>query len=234
MMWTLMLERKALIKLNPQKVRKALAAIAGAAERNERRGFAAEVIDVADSEEVTEDGTRKACYRARLRLEENKARTAARAQARYEKVLTIVTRRAERLGWRVVSQEGSAQLPEGGSSAPDSTPRPPFQLPDLTPEAFQGIYERDAHIRLIHDAMQTYVSTEGRKASHVLLYGEPAAAKTSLLQRFKAFYEQGGEVERVVFIDAQTMTRAGLEDWLLDRAERSDLPEVLVVEELEK
>src|SRR5439155_4753237 len=78
------------------------------------------------------------------------------------------------------------------------------------------------------------VATDRRQASHVVLHGEPAAAKTFLLRCFKALYEQGSEVERVVFIDAQTMTKAGLEDWLLQRAEEGSLPEIIVLEELEK
>jgi hypothetical protein len=148
-------------------------------------------------------------------------------------VIGILTRCAERKEWRVVGHDGSTPV-EPHDAAPAPTARPPFRLPELTAEAFDGIYERDAHIRLIHDSMLTYVSTTGQKASHILLYGDPGSAKRSLFQRFKELYEKDGDVERVVFIDTHTMTKAGLEDWLLQRAADKSLPEVLVLEELEK
>lgn len=230
MNWTVELERQARIKLNPDKVRKTLADIARAAERNQKLGFSGEVIEVAEPEAITtEDGEQMTHYCARIRLTENKARTSAKAHARFEYVLGILSRHAERKEWRVVGHDGVAP-----ADPPAPTARPPLRLPELTAAAFEGIYERDAHIRLIHDSMETFVSTGGQKASHVLLYGDPASAKTSLFQRFKQLYEQGGDVERVVFVDVHTMTKAGLEDWLLQRAADNSLPEVLVLEELEK
>jgi hypothetical protein len=63
-----------------------------------------------------------------------------------------------------------------------------------------------------------------------LLYGPPASAKTSL---FKALYEKNGW-ERVVVIDGHAMTKAGLEEWLREKAKDETLPDILVIEEVEK
>lgn len=70
--------------------------------------------------------------------------------------------------------------------------------------------------------------------SHVLLKGKPAGCKTRLFERFKAWYEKDSKAERVLFVDAHVMTEAGLENYLLDRAESGSLPEIIVLEEIEK
>src|SRR6266542_908637 len=126
-------------------------------------------------------------------------------------------------------------------------PRPALVIPELGAEAmskfFAGVYERDAHIRLIYDALRSYAdSLQAWKndnsvelaRSHVLLWGKTAGAKTMLLERFKAFLEQENRVERVTFVDMQTSTKAGLENWLLDKAEQGELAEIIVLEEIEK
>lgn len=231
MSWTVELEREASIRLNRDKVRTILGRIASIAERNQRVGLVVEGVEVDEPQEVEDSYL----YRARIRLDEGTARSPQKAQARFQRVLRLMAGKAERLGWRVTG-DASPQVEE--APAPVIAARPRLQLPELTPKvmagAFADIYERDHHIRIIHDAMRTYVSTEGKKASHVLLYGAPAAAKTSLFRKFKEFYEHGSDIEHVVFIDAHGMTRAGLEDWLFARAEENQLPEVIVLEEIEK
>jgi len=68
---------------------------------------------------------------------------------------------------------------------------------------------------------------------HLFLLGDFTVTHNStLLDRLKTLYDD--EVERVVFVDAPTMTKAGLEKWLLDKAEKKTLPEILVMEEIEK
>jgi hypothetical protein len=54
------------------------------------------------------------------------------------------------------------------------------------------------------------------------------------MERFKAWYEAGSKVERVSFVDCTTMTKAGVERWILDMAETDTLPEVVVLDEIEK
>jgi hypothetical protein len=126
--------------------------------------------------------------------------------------------------------------------------RPDFVVPALTKDAlasyFTGLYERDEHIRIIHDAVTNHVATLSAwrrdntvevARSHILLKGKPAGAKTLLFERFKRWFEEASPgAERVTFVDMQTATRAGLENWLLDRAEAADLANIIVLEELEK
>ena len=116
--------------------------------------------------------------------------------------------------------------------------RSPFIVPELTPDVYQSyfndIYEREAHIRLIHDSIQMFARTQGQRRSHILLYGKPASCKTTLFERFKIWYEQNSSVERVVFIDGPTLTKAGFENWILEKSGEGDLPEILVIEEVEK
>ena len=75
--------------------------------------------------------------------------------------------------------------------------------------------------------------------SHVLLKGRPAAAKTTLLERLKRWYDDhhkatnGRDDEVVTFIDLPTATKAGPENWLLERAERDELAPIVVLEEVE-
>jgi hypothetical protein len=59
-------------------------------------------------------------------------------------------------------------------------PPPPFDPPPLTAEVlrthFRGIYERDAHIRLIHDSVRAFARTLKLARGHVLLKGKPGGA----------------------------------------------------------
>lgn len=150
-----------------------------------------------------------------------------------DKVIELITEHARRRSWNVLSTEtfgNDVNLGEGVVT------RSPFIVPELTQEVmetvFDGIYEREPHIRIIHDSVKNYSTSGGKVRSHILLYGKPAGAKTSLLERFKEFYDD--ENERVVFIDGPTMTKAGLENWLVELAESSKLPEIIVIEEIEK
>jgi hypothetical protein len=229
------MQKYAKIRIPDETLTQVLTGIAEAAARNKKLGLAVEEVEVRLPEMVDgpEGGTRLR-YSARIRLRQTRAKSPERALQCFRHAFGVLARRAATKGWEVLGE------PPGDPASLPATrpPRPPLQLPDLTPEvvgeAFAGVYEREAHVRIIHDAVRTFVATGRRQASHVLLHGEPAAAKSTLFRAFKALYERGSEVERVVFIDAQTMTRAGLEDWLLLRAEEGSLPEIIVLEELEK
>ena len=224
------------IRVPDDTLNRVLTGIAEAAVKNKKHGLAVEAVEVLPPEVIDwpEGGTRLR-YAGRVRLRQSKAKSPEKALKGFRYAFAMLAKRAKGKGWEVL---GEPPGDPGTLPAATRPPRPPFQLPDLTPEvineAFAGIYERDAHVRIIHDAARTFVATGRRQASHVLLHGEPAAAKSTLFGCFKALYERGSEVERMVFIDAQTMTKAGLEDWLLQRAEDGSLPEIIVLEELEK
>jgi hypothetical protein len=76
--------------------------------------------------------------------------------------------------------------------------------------------------------------TNGKILPHVLLYGLPGSCKTMLMERFKKWYEADSKVERVSFVDCTTMTKAGVENWILDLVDSGLLPEVMVLDEIEK
>ena len=230
------MQKLAKIRIPDDTLTRGLTGLAEAAARNKKLSLAVEEVEARPPELVDspEGGTRLR-YPARIRLRQTRARSPEKALKGFRHAFGLLAKRAAAKGWEVLGEP-----PGEPASLPAVTrpPRPPFLLPDLTPEvvseAFAGIYERAAHVRIIHDAARTFVATGRCQASHVLLHGEPAAAKSTLFRCFKALYERGSEVERVVFIDAQTMTKAGLEDWLLQRAADGSLPEIIVLEELEK
>ncbi len=178
------------------------------------------------------------------------------ANRQFQHILGVVTKAAQKRGWTVRTHAALTNLFFGKPTAePEADDldlvvhptRPPFFVPDLTDAVlatfFAGIYEREPHIRLIHDAVQNHVVTLEKNAadpsvevcrSHILLKGKPAGAKTTLDERFKAWYEHGGDTERITFVDMQSATRAGLENWLLDQAEMGKLADIVVLEEIEK
>jgi hypothetical protein len=157
-------------------------------------------------------------YLVRLRLEKAVVRSPEAAGKQFEHVLSMVSRCAQSEGWRVLEL---TQQDRGGQD-----------------------YERNEHIRLAHDAVVNHVTTltAWRKdnsvevaRSHILLKGKPAGAKTTLFERFKKWYEAASPgAERVTFVDMQTATKAGVENWLLDKAEQGELADIVVFEELEK
>lgn len=161
-----------------------------------------------------------------------------------EILINKISSRVEKIGWAVsdsttvLEEVPTQQTQQVESSSMGS--KPPFQVPDLTPEIFEkyfgDIYEREAHIRLIHDSIKNYTYSGGRIRSHVLLYGEPEAAKSSLYARFiKWFTEYEGNVwNRILKIDSHTTTKAGLENLIIDFADTGTMPEIIVIEEIEK
>jgi hypothetical protein len=45
--------------------------------------------------------------------------------------------------------------------------------------AFGAVWERDAHIRLIHALAERFAHSGRKQASHVLLYGPPASSSSA-------------------------------------------------------
>lgn len=116
---------------------------------------------------------------------------------------------------------------------------PPFIFPELTVSVtsryFADIYEREPHLRIVHSAVKTSMESSGRVLSHVLLYGEPGACKTRLMECYKTWYEADGKnPDLVAVVDGATMTKAGLETFLLDLYKLNRMPHVLVMDEIEK
>lgn len=97
--------------------------------------------------------------------------------------------------------------------------------------AFDGIYGRAAHIRVMAAAMQTMISTKGAKRNHAVLYGKPACAKSTLFHAWQSVIGKGSYLA----INANSATQAGIESIFLDRLpEVGGCPPFVFIEEIEK
>lgn len=239
----LVLRRKTINKLNGETTKKKLKVIVGAAKQFPEHGFLGGIGRIIGPK-VQEDGY---LYQTTIRVKKEGRVQPQVDQPRLEKILMEMSKRAIAQGWQIVEQVGGLStshnhLEDDDEEAPSMErvypPKKKFVLPELTKDIykhqFAGCYERDAHIRTIHSALKTCVESDGEILSHVLLHGMPGACKTKLMEKFKLWLEEDGERDRVLFVDGTTMTKAGLENWLLELAEAKRLPEILVVDELEK
>ncbi|MDB5342483.1 MAG: hypothetical protein JWP89_860 [Schlesneria sp.] len=254
MRWEILLQRQTKNRLNSEITQRKLRTLAGLAEQNPTLGFEGSVskmrepqrgVDAESSEEVY-------IYKSRIVVTNAQASDPATADASFRRhVLESIQKQAAVDGWTIRADGIVATHQISGVTGSEvdipltalmdeGIARPAFNLPELHDDAnrrfFAGVYEREPHIRMIHDAMRAYVRSGGEQRSHVLLEGKPACAKTILFERFKKFYEQDAPdgIERVAFIDGPTMSKAGLENWLLELAVANKLPEVICIEEIEK
>lgn len=236
MRWTLILERKTENTLNPEITRRHLKMVAASVERNKSLGFRASVGKLDEPELVMEEGQEKKRYLVRLRVE---ARTAEAAEERFAHVRGVLEKCARSKGWVILTDRSvkSTIQQEREDEAPVyAEPRTPFVPPDLTSEVIAlhmaDVYERDAHIRLINDAVQTHFITGGEIRAHTILFGDPGGAKSTVVERLVPLYND--HLERLKIMDASSMTKAGLENWILERVEAQLLPEIMCFEEIEK
>lgn len=236
------LRRKTINRLNPETLKKKLKGIAGAAERNRSFGFQARVGRLEEPHQIIdlETKTEKWQYVAKIQVVKETVRNEDATAKQFKHILNVLGRKAESEGWEVLGEEKAAEQESNIAEllVPEE-PRTPFQVPELDQDAidtfFHGIYERDEQIRTIHAAVEMSVVTDGEILPHVLLYGRPGSCKTVLMERFKAWYDSTSPgFERVAFVDGTTMTKAGLERWLLEMATDDCLPSVLVLDEIEK
>jgi hypothetical protein len=247
MKWTLTLEKTQDNSLNTDIAGKHLKQIVKSAERNQTFGFKGRKGRISEPELISHGGTLKKRYTCKIQLEENKARSPDVAEERYEKVKDVVLKCAASKGWSLVDadnpanpyqpmQEKDELLAELGLDGDRPLERSPFCPRDIDDEVMQetffDVYEREAHLRILNDAVQTYYVTSGEIRAHTILYGLPGGCKSSLLERLKKVYDDS--LERVKIMDASTMTKAGLEKMLLEKAQDGLLPEILVFEEIEK
>jgi AAA domain (dynein-related subfamily) len=242
MKWVLTLIKDAGRPLNRDKVMQVLGRIAAAAEKNKQFRLDSRVGKLRGPELLTDEaGGTLYRYRVKLQLKQTEGRRAS-SETRFRRALKVISLRAGRFAWRVIPP-GQPSL-RRNASPPWGTP---FVVPELDERAlatfFRGIYGRERQTRIVHAAVKAHVESLRRHEadpgvpvcrSHVLLKGKPGGCKTTLLERLKAFYEQGGQQERVTFVDLTTATKAGLENWLLERAASGRLASILVLEEIEK
>ncbi len=252
MRWDIVLVRNTRNKLNPDITQRKLKSLAKLAEQNRSLRFFSRVQKFHEPQQIVDPSTNEEAYKyeVKIRLEQSDEVEQETAHGQFQFVLGVIQKQAASDGWVIANQpvatsvipningNGSGTITVGMGYGEDVAPRPPIELPKLTAgtiqQHFRGVFERDAHIRVIHDSMMTYQSTNAERRSHVLLWGKPASCKTTLFERFKGFYEQKEGVERVAFVDGPTMSKAGLENWMMQMAASNKLPEVVCIEEIEK
>jgi hypothetical protein len=235
MKWYMTFTRKTKNKLSATTTKMKLSEIAGVTASNPALGFTARVGRLSEPKVIQGEGSFRYMYVARIRVSKP-----GRDPKDYENIRKNILEKASREQWELSSEDEDENHVDGEVIVKGQTgPRPEFILPDLTPQAqkqyFRGVYERDPHIRIIHAAVKTCIESNGKLLSHVLLYGQPGACKTKLTEKFKDWYDQDSKnFQRVLFVDGTSMTKAGLENWLLELADVDCLPDILVVDELEK
>lgn len=113
----------------------------------------------------------------------------------------------------------------------DSDPIPLSSISSIQPGDFYShLFGLDAQIRILISSVQAAADSNMRNRFHSLLHGQPGAGKTDiLLSTHKLLTSLGISC---LAIDATSTTEAGMRKLLLD--EDSILPEVILVEEIEK
>lgn len=94
---------------------------------------------------------------------------------------------------------------------------------------FHGLFDREPQIRTVLSSVKSFLTTDGQRRNHVLLYGLPACAKTQILLRLRDFLGDGA----VARLDATNMTQAGISKLYLDDV-NSPVPPFIFIEEIEK
>lgn len=97
--------------------------------------------------------------------------------------------------------------------------------------AFQHIYGRAAHIRIMAASMNTMLKTKGQRRNHLCIHGLPGCGKSSLFHGWQQVIGKGGYAS----INANSATRAGIEGLFLHRLKKiGGSPPFIFVEEIEK
>lgn len=210
--------------------------------------------------EIGTGDNRQVQYTAVITLTKDRYKSEDAVQRKFVKTKQVMERAARRKDWKIISDEalvpGTAPgefVVVNGAGEPTGDPAPRLadrvavlapapsqfllegaQLPPLDDNVmrqhFSRIYDREAHIRIIHDNLRVAVRTGFKTRHHLLLKGPPACAKTEM---FLSFIDWLGE-DLIEAIDGGTMTKAGLERLLLDKAQSGTLKPILLLEEIEK
>ncbi len=223
----LILEKLSTNRLNPTKAKQQLRSI-----RNVNTEGVEGKISGRLKPLITTEGTTNYRYSVKLTLNTSLL-SADRANLVLDIAEKAARREAERQKWRI-----TGEAPDETIKATAINTRPTWELPQFTQEVygnyFDGIIDREAHVRVIHESTEVYVESEGKIRNNTILFGEAGACKSSMFEAFTNWYNTNQPVERVHRIDAPTITKAGIENWILDRADNGELPEILYFEEIEK
>lgn len=196
-------------------------------------GITGKASKLVHKELIDDNNQTRQHYTFNLTLEKATYKTEESAIKHLESARKYVERAAEVRDWVV---KGEASEVAEREVAADT--RPELVVPELTNEVkekyFTGIKERDAHLRMMYTSISTYRETNGEERNHMLLYGDPASAKSSVILGFKKWLDEVNGTERIMHINATTLSKAGLENLLLEKAQNKMLPECVWINELEK
>jgi hypothetical protein len=226
----LVLEKTSVNKLNGPKTKKQLQEIRKAAEANQTLAVTAKLRGRLKPSVAGDSFATNYKYSVVLIL----SKEGQRAEEALDLAEKVVRKVATLQKWQVLGEAKVVAALEAQAKS-----RPPFIVWPMTDDViatqFADIVGCDANLRLIHDATEAFIQSNGVLRNHTILYGEPGAAKTSMFMKLKEWYESDNcGVERVKALDATSISKAGLENWILDQADAGELPEILYLEEVEK
>jgi hypothetical protein len=95
---------------------------------------------------------------------------------------------------------------------------------------FKGIYGRAPHIRVCFSSIKTMIDTGGKRRNHVVFYGLPGAAKSTLFRAIQEVLGKGSYLG----INSNSATKAGIESLFLSKLKETGTPPFIFIEEIEK
>ena len=224
-----LLEKCTLRNLNSKKLKAQLRSIKDEGSKNASYGVETVLKGRLKPVPFGDPGEEQLRYSVQLIVTKQSFVSEDQANSVLDTVEKLIKKEAERQKWHLVGE---------ASDVITTQVRPPFEVPVLDEVSiatnFSGLFSREPHLRVIHSATEMYSKTNGDRRSHTCLFGQPGAAKTVMFEMLKRFYEVNSPVPRVKILDGTSITSAGLENYLLDLAEANELPEIIVLEEIEK
>jgi len=137
--------------------------------------------------------------------------------------------KGDKIGWRVVAvndkpYSAKKTVTEEGQ---ELIPYAPCEIRQDWQKFFSHIYDREYQINIVMSRIQAAIDSDWTNRFHNALVGEPAGGKTEVCRALKAMLGDSAVLE----LDATSTTQAGVIKELRDRTE---LPRVVLVEEIEK
>lgn len=251
-MFKVVLERKTTKRLNDETLTEGLEYIVTRAIAADRKQWHNKTYNVAGPTRSTGGYL----YKLTLIFERNSKKTVSEEQltAEMNSVVEYLTKAAESTkfhpAWRMIGEPESdwntTVVPCSGADGCDvldfdrALTFEEINIPDVLVQGtdeeieshpcFQGIYDRAAHIRLIGASIKRMKDTKGAKRNHILLYGLPGCAKSHIMMGWMQVLGPGAYFT----INANSATRAGIEQMFLKRFDKTGVPPICFVEEIEK
>lgn len=256
-MYSFTFERMTVNRLNEDSLKKQILSIARVCKRNQQNEWDFKIPRNMRTEVAINNGDLRWRYTFVIKISKPGSRKASTLEKQLERITVRLEAAAKKQKWKKVADEALVAdglnsyqvLNNAGEMVGDTAPA--FQvkveevqkpsrwflgcdLPELNDAVlntyFHRLYDREAHIRILYDQLKVAVKTGFKTRHHMLLKGDPGCAKSELFKCFIAWL--GGDLFEEV--DASTMTKAGLELLLMNRAKSGTLKPILVMEEIEK